>query len=35
MLLDAVTGAEARGVRFVAHAAWVERCMDVGMEDLR
>ena len=35
MLVDAVPGDEARGVKFVVHATRFERYMDVGMDDLR
>ena len=35
MLVEAVPGDEAYGVRFVAHATRFERYMEVGMEDLR
>lgn len=35
MLVDAIPGDEASGVKFVAHASRFERYMDVGMEDLR
>ncbi len=35
MLVNAVPGDEAEGVKFVAHATRFERYMDVGMDDLR
>ena len=35
MLVEAVPGDDAYGVRFVAHATRFERYMEVGMEDLR
>lgn len=35
LLVDAVPGDEASGVKFVAHATRFERYMDVGMQDLR
>ena len=35
MLVDAVPGDDARGVKFVVHATRFERYMSVGMEDLR
>ncbi len=35
MLVDAVPGDDARGVRFVAHATRFERYMDVSLDDLQ